>query len=151
MSDKSYLADVQVGDKLYNFLEGNKEYTVRTVDRGNLSDDFYPIWVVSDDAKQAVEITRNGTIHHSDKVPYFLYAPVDVLDPKNLPPRPWKPKRNEWVWGRVRGGYWVLVRYWQKDGERFWCHYQDKGKCVFDEVAPFKGELPPGLEEEDEE
>ena len=144
---KPYLADVQVGDKLYNFLEKNKRYTVRSINHGGSDNDLYPIQVVGED-KFTINISRHGTKYFSEKVPYFLYAPVDVLDSKNLPPRAWKPEKDEWIWGRVKGGTWILARFYQSDENGFWCHHQDKGKCFFDEIAPFKGELPPGLEEE---
>jgi len=145
MKEKPYLADVQPGDKLYNFLERNKEYTVNEV-KGEEGLD-YPIIIAGDD--RVVRITLWGTEILREKVPYFLYAPVEVLDPKNLPPRPWKPRKGEWVWCRATGGTWILARFWQVGNDGVWCNYQDGGKSLFDEVISFKGELPPGLEEED--
>ena len=146
-----YLHDVQVGDKLYNFLEDNEEYVVV-----HISEEYEEITIRLSDLPQGVkdpkgfEITINpdGTMERGFTVPHFLYAPVDVLDPKNLPPRPWKPDEDEWIWGRFKGGTWILARFYRSDKNGFWCHHQDKSKCFLDEIAPFKGELPPRLEEE---
>ena len=83
-----YLHDVQVGDKLYNFLEDNEEYVVV-----HISEEYEEITIRLSDLPQGVkdprgfEITINpdGTMERGFTVPHFLYAPVDVLDPKNLP------------------------------------------------------------------
>ena len=141
--NKPYLHDVQIGDKLYNFLERNKPYTVNEIREEQ--DLEYPTIVAGDD--RVVHLTPWGTETLKEKIPYFLYAPVDVLDPKNLPPRPWKPDEDEWIWGRFKGGTWILAKFYRSDKNGFWCYHQDKSKCFFDEIAPFKGELPPGLEE----
>ena len=145
---KRYLEDVEPGDILYNFLEGNKEYTVNEV-RGEEGLD-YPIIVAGD--TRVVRITLWGTEILREKVPYFLYAPVDVLDPRNLPPRPWRPRKGEWVWARGKEWRtWALRRFkgMDKEGVYVCTNVYDSGTELFYEVAPFKGELPPGLEEED--
>jgi len=80
--------------------------------------------------------------------------PVDVLDPKNLPPRPWKPRKREWVWARGKEWRtWALRRFKRMDKEGVYVctNIYDSGTELFYEIAPFKGELPPGLEEEDAE
>ena len=162
---KPYLADVQVGDKLYNFLE-NREYIVTDV----LEDDEtqFPIGVkpIHETAPNPIKtwISLKGTPLPREVVPYYLYQPVEILDPNNLPPRPWKPKKGEWVWAKItdinydRGQTsWILVRFMEKYedsqrntrivikdqfGERQSFHY-DAIKLV-----PFKGNLPPGLKDE---
>ena len=77
---------------------------------------------------------------------------IDVLDLNNLPSRPWKPKRDEWIWARLDGYIWMLVRFYEYlwDTKQYICITQAGGEGYYNEVAPFKGELPPGLEEEDE-
>ena len=146
-----YLADVQVGDKLYNFLESNKKYRVKNINLEDSNNSLYPIQVVAED-KFTINISRHGTKYFSEKVPYFLYAPVDVLDPKNLPPRPWKPKKGEWVWCRCSADKaWNLRRFIDKEGDEYLLEKADgTGAIFYMEIAPFKGELPPGLEVNDE-
>lgn len=155
MNDKPpYLADVQVGDKLYNFLEGNREYEVIEVNRDNSA--FYGIRIRPIDCNDDLwdlYLTFNGAFDGRWRVPSLLYAPVDVLDPKNLPPRPWRPKKDEWVWARRPKTGWVLAKFVSRNPHNedysYWCILQEKpGKLAFSEIAPFKGELPPGLEEE---
>ncbi len=153
-----YLHDVQVGDKLYNFLEDNEEYIVV-----HISEEHEEITIRLSDLPQGVkdpkgfEITINpdGTMERGFTVPHFLYAPVDVLDPKNLPPRPWKPKKDEYVWARFSGTLneyapWELVRFCQETPSgKYLCYKQFKDvRTPYHEVAPFKGDLPPGLGEE---
>jgi len=150
---KPYLVDVQVGDKLYNFLESNKRYTVRNINHEDSNNSLYPIQVVGED-KFTINISKNGTKYLSEKVPYFLYAPVDVLDPKNLPPRPWKPRKGEWVWAwnNIHKNGRILVRFVREDGQLYVSEdWQDRDIRMirhWENIAPFKGELPPRLEEE---
>jgi len=156
MNEKPYLADVQVGDRLYNFLEDNREYVVVSISKernqiiARLSD--LPQGA-RDECYDAV-INIHGTTELDYTVPHFLYAPVDVLDPKNLPPRPWKPRKGEWVWAKRPKTGWVLAKFVSRNPHNedypYWCVLQEKpGKLAFSELAPFKGELPPGLEEKD--
>ena len=159
MNDKPpYLADVQVGDKLYSFLQGNEEYEVVKIRYRTNNPDDYPIKAKRTKDNYCESISFWGTIHPFQIVPHFLYAPVDVLDPKNLPPRPWKPKKGEWVWARVSGilnenAPWKLVRFDKEttDG-KYLCYaqFEELMSGTYHEIAPFKGELPPELEEEDE-
>jgi len=150
MNDKPpYLADVQVGDKLYFFLQGNEEYEVVKIRYRTNNPDDYPIKAKRTKDNYCESISFWGTIHPFQVVPHFLYASVDVLDPKNLPPRPWRPKKREWVWAR-RMVSWELAQYRGKKSSCFLCDPQFGDLDEFQEIAPFKGELPPGLEEEDE-
>ena len=150
-----YLADVQVGDKLYNFLEGNKEYVViEVVDEKILT--TCPIIVKPANGRDDVKIKVSyfGTEVITQDIPYYLYAPVDVLDPKNLPPRPWRPKKGEWVWAwnNIHKNGRTLVRFVREDGQLYVSEdWQDRDIRMvrhWENIAPFKGELPPGLEEE---
>lgn len=159
--DKPYLADVQVGDKLYNFLEDNKEYVVV-----HISKEYEEITIRLSDLPQGAKdpryfelvINPDGTMERGFTVPHFLYAPVRILDPNNLPPRPWKPKKGEWVWARVSGilnenAPWKLVRFDKETTDsKYLCYAQfgEEMSGTYHEIAPFKGELPPGLEEENE-
>ena len=149
MTDKLYLADAQVGDKLYSFLEGNREYSVILREGNRIT--VRPIGALT--GADDVELFLDGTAFSSFIIPHFLYAPVNVLDPKNLPPRPWKPKKGEWVWCRHDGWKaWDLRQFmYEEDG---WCFVKScdgkPTKALYFEIAPFKGELPPGLEEENE-
>ena len=143
MNDKPpYLADVQVGDKLYNFLKHNKEYTVTEVKENKIKLE------AEDDCLWYYHLYEGGSI------PFYLYAPVEVLDPKNLPPRPWKPKKGEWVWAwnNIHKNGRTLVRFVRKDGQLYVSEdWQDRDIRMvrhWENIAPFKGELPPGLEEE---
>ena len=140
---KRYLEDVEPGDILYNFLEGNKPYKVVEVRKDR-------VLVESEDGRYAL-VEKNGC---AEVVPHFLYAPVEVLDPRNLPERPWKPRKGEWVWARGKEWRtWALRRFkgMDKEGVYVCTNVYDSGTELFYEVAPFKGELPPGLEEEDAE
>lgn len=150
MNEKPYLADVQVGDKLYSFLQGNEEYEVVKIRYRTNNPDDYPIKAKRTKDNYCESISFWGTIHPFQVVPHFLYAPVDVLDPKNLPPRPWKPKKGEWVWCRCPGDKaWNLRKFLGKEGNRYLLERTSGvGTISYDEIAPFKGELPPGLEEE---
>ena len=154
MSEEAYLADVQVGDKLYSFLENNREYEVIEVNRDNSA--FYGIRIRPIDCNddQDLYLTFDGVVDGRWKVPSLLYAPVDVLDPKNLPPRPWKPKKDEWVWARLSGTFneyasWELVKFYQETPSgKYLCYKQFRDvRTPYHEIAPFNGELPPGLEE----
>ena len=154
MSDNPYLADVQVGDKLYNFLENNREYVVV-----HMSEEYKEILVRPSNLPQEIKdpsflvfsITVDGAIESDWNIPHFLYAPVDVLDPKSLPPRPWKPKKGDWVWCRCPGDKaWNLRKFLGKEGNRYLLEKASGvGTISYDEIAPFKGELPPRLKEED--
>ena len=149
MNKKPYLADVQVGDKLYNFLEGNREYKVIRVDRSKQP----PLQLEATEGCGKVVIGLHGSEVLHEVVPYYLYQPVDVLDPKNLPPRPWRPKKGEWVWCRCPGDIaWNLRRFICKEGNRYLLEKACGVGAIsyYDEIAPFKGELPPGLEINDE-
>ena len=141
---KPYLADVQVGNKLYNFLEWNREYKVTMI----LDATDFPIKLEATDSQERVSITIRGTYNRHYPVPHFLYQPVSVLDPNNLPPRPWKLKKGEWVWVKPYKE-WKLCIYYQdlsSGGSNFHqVRLQDGTYMIVDEIVPFKGELPPGL------
>lgn len=146
--DKPYLHDVQVGDKLYNFCEHNEEYIVeQVVHDGEL------IFIKSVSDGSSISIYNNGH-YRKGCVPIFLYAPVDVLDPENLPPRPWRPRKGEWALAWIVQIGWFLAKIVDTIhddlGTRYRCKTADGVDYFTDKVTPFKDELPPELEEEDE-
>ena len=152
-----YLYDIKIGDRLYSFLEKNREYIVTDIDENEHA--IYriklrPLDVLSNDAP-GVYITNNGALHERWNTPVFLYRPVDILDPRNLPEKPWKPEKDEYVWARLSGTFneyasWELVKFYQETSSgKYLCYKQFRDvRTPYHEIAPFKGELPPGLEEE---
>ena len=147
---KPYLADVQVGDRLYNFLEGNKEYKVVDIYEpyGETCIELQSV----QDKDDRLLITYNGTTGVHIQVPFLLYQPVKVLDPENLPSRLWRPKKGEHIWVKnVHDRYWNLRPFIRmtKVG-RYECRTASgNSQTTWDEAAPFRGELPPGLEGEE--
>ena len=148
---EGYLKSVKGGDELFNFLEGNKRYFVVQVSEGETD---RPIEVRYEcDGKYLLTrtITFNGTYSKDDVVPYFLYEPVKVLDPANLPGRPWRPRWGEWVWARIsKKDTWFLARFSSNlsipgVSKRYKVMLQQGGKMEVREITPFRGELPPGL------
>jgi len=63
----------------------------------------------------------------------------------------WWPKPGEWIWGRYLHSPWELMRFREYKDGYFYCDLQNGGWFKADIVAPFKGELPPGLNHEKEE
>lgn len=146
MIKEPYLKDAQVGDVLYNFIKKNREYRVIRVTKDKIK-------VKSKDGcSEGVWITKKGSYYPAE-FPCFLYAPVKVLDPGNLPPRPkprFVPKENEpiivWEDGMTHG---AAIRIFVKMSVfgRYLC------KTAFDleelkgwkNAMPFTGELPDHL------
>lgn len=151
MEREGYLKDVEGGDELFNFFEGNKRYFVVQVLEGETD---RPVEVRYEcDGKYLLTktITFNGTYSKDDVVPYFLYKPVRVLDPANLPERPWRPRWGEWVWARIsKKDAWFLARFSSNlsipgVSKRYKVTLQQGGKMEVREIFPFEGKLPPGL------
>ena len=149
--EKSYLESVREGDILYCFPEGNKKYIVKQVKKTCLNENPVLVESVYPPGKSRW-ITLNGTRDSDEPVPYYLFQPVSVLDPDNLPERPWMPEEGEWVWASQVDGdkiRWFLARFAKRDTQKQNFLVVDQGGVIREtsKIAPFEGKLPPGLEE----
>ena len=63
----------------------------------------------------------------------------------------YEPKLGEWLWLRFHGSPWMFCKFREKGEDGYYyADLQDGGYCRGDEVIPFEGNLPPGLEETEE-
>jgi len=136
MNAVDYYKDVQFGDIVYHFLEGNKPYRVIEVDRKNKC--------ITLEAIKGEDKQRECYFWDESQLPVYLFKPVEVLDPKNLPEREtWVPEPGEYVLARQTYCEWVLVKFVRVEENGFLCKSLiGAEELLFSFIAPFDGTVP---------